>query len=160
MCRSSAAVIISRGKVLLVRRKPRKGDIFFWQVGFPGGGIKEGEDYIQAAVRETREEVGIELSEEDLKGELPCTYTLISRVGVKPLIFSLPEPMKPKPDGKEIEEARWVELSPKRGYALIPNKRICVPAFIMDGMVVWGLTYRILSLLLHSIGDILDPGGG
>jgi len=159
MCEASVAVILSRGKVLLVRRRPRKGDKFFWQVGFPGGRVKRGESCFEAAVREVEEEVGINLGENELTGELPLMSTLTTRVAVKPLLFHLDDEVEPKIDEREIEEARWVRLSPRRSLAYIPGRGVLTPAFIMDGLVVWGLTYRVLSLLFHRIGDVHDSAG-
>lgn len=53
-----AAVIIEDGdKVLLVRHTYGKRKEWF----FPGGGIKRSEDPIDAAIREAREEVGLDL---------------------------------------------------------------------------------------------------
>ncbi len=154
MCEASVAVILSGARVLLIRRRPRKGDRFFWQVGFPGGRAKKGESCLEAALREAQEEVGIQLSEEDLMGELPFMSTLLTKVRVKPFLFRLSEEVMPKTDGKEVEEARWVELNPRRTIAYIPGRRIVTPAFVMGGLVVWGLTYRILSLLLNGFGDV------
>ncbi len=154
MCEASVAVILSGVRVLLIKRRPRKGDKFFWQVGFPGGRAKNGESCLETAIREAQEEVGIQLLRENLKGELPFMNTLITKVRVKPLIFRLDEQVRPKIDGREVEDARWVKLSPRRSLAYIPNRRIMTPAFIMEGLVVWGLTYRILSLLLHRFRDV------
>ena len=54
------------GKVLILRRsatdtrRPLQGDI-------PGGWVDEGEDFITAAVRETKEEAGIDIDQSDLQ---------------------------------------------------------------------------------------------
>lgn len=50
------AVVISDGKVLLVKKK----DLQVWAL--PGGQVDPGETVAQAAIRETREEAGIEVS--------------------------------------------------------------------------------------------------
>lgn len=52
----AAAVIVSHGRVLLVRRRMTEGNLS-WQ--FPAGKIEPGEDPAAAAVRETREETGL-----------------------------------------------------------------------------------------------------
>lgn len=54
--RVSAAVILCRGRVLLVRRRIPEGDLY-WQ--FPAGRIEPGEMPQEAAVRETGEETGV-----------------------------------------------------------------------------------------------------
>lgn len=52
----AAAVVISNGRVLLVRRRVAEGSLR-WQ--FPAGQIEAGESAHEAAVRETLEEVGL-----------------------------------------------------------------------------------------------------
>jgi len=58
--RGSLVVVWNREKILLVRKSYRKG----WSI--PGGLLKKDETWEQAAVRETFEEVGIHVPEEDL----------------------------------------------------------------------------------------------
>ncbi|MGW6736271.1 NUDIX hydrolase [Streptomyces sp. NPDC055013] len=54
----AAAVIVSEGRVLLVRRRVKEGQLS-WQ--FPAGEVESGEAEEDAAVRETREETGLEV---------------------------------------------------------------------------------------------------
>ena len=58
--RGALVVVWSRGKILLVRKSYRK----VWSI--PGGLLKKNETWEQAAMRETFEEVGIRVPEEDL----------------------------------------------------------------------------------------------
>lgn len=66
------AVVIKQGQVLLVRRAndPNRGQ---WSI--PGGAVELGETLAQAAVREVREECGIEIE----PGEVLSTFDLIQR---------------------------------------------------------------------------------
>ncbi|MGW4731700.1 NUDIX hydrolase [Streptomyces shenzhenensis] len=54
----AAAVIVDDGRVLLVRRRVSEGQLS-WQ--FPAGEVEPGEAGEDAAVRETREETGLEV---------------------------------------------------------------------------------------------------
>lgn len=49
-------------ELLLLRRKPSDKDAFAGHVCFPGGRIEKGENHIEAAIRETKEEAGITLN--------------------------------------------------------------------------------------------------
>ena len=62
----AAAIIVRDGKVLLVRRRVTEGTLS-WQ--FPAGAIEPGETPGQAAIRETREETGLTVTESKILGE-------------------------------------------------------------------------------------------
>lgn len=62
----SAAVIVHEGRVLLVRRRVKEGSLS-WQ--FPAGEVEEGELATAAAVREAREETGLEVKDVSVLGE-------------------------------------------------------------------------------------------
>ncbi|MFJ8929280.1 NUDIX hydrolase [Streptomyces sp. NPDC102364] len=73
----SAAIIVSDGKVLMVRRAVKEGELM-WQ--FPAGAIEDGETAEQAAVRETLEETALTVEAIKLLGERvhPKTGRLMS----------------------------------------------------------------------------------
>jgi len=52
----SAAIIVDDGKVLMVRRRVKEGELS-WQ--FPAGAVEPGESAEEAAVRETQEETAV-----------------------------------------------------------------------------------------------------
>ncbi|MFD5875675.1 NUDIX hydrolase [Streptomyces sp. NPDC060322] len=54
----ATAILVQGGKTLMIRRREREGKLLW---AFPGGGIEAGETPEQAAVRETAEEVGLEV---------------------------------------------------------------------------------------------------
>jgi 8-oxo-dGTP diphosphatase len=62
----AAAVVIERGRVLLVRRRVAEGSLS-WQ--FPAGKIEEGEYPATAAIRETLEETGLRVGYVSTLGE-------------------------------------------------------------------------------------------
>jgi 8-oxo-dGTP diphosphatase len=60
------AVIVDKGRVLMVRRRVREGDLS-WQ--FPAGELEPGESFDATAIRETHEEVGLAVQATQLLGE-------------------------------------------------------------------------------------------
>lgn len=62
----SAGIVVHEGKVLMVRRRVKEGELS-WQ--FPAGAIEDGETAEQAAVRETQEETGLTVEAVKLLGE-------------------------------------------------------------------------------------------
>jgi len=139
--------------VLLIRRAERAGDPWSGQVAFPGGKMQEGDATARdTAVRETREEVGIDLnrSSEFLGyGGVATTHT--GTIDVVPAVFELKESVEVRPNG-EVASFRWVELdellapSARSTYPLDRDgSAIGMPAYRVGDYFVWGLTYRILS---------------
>ncbi len=53
----TAAIIISKGKILIARRKPGDTGEGFWE--FPGGVVEPGETLQQCLERELKEELGV-----------------------------------------------------------------------------------------------------
>lgn len=79
MVRIAAAVVVHRGRVLLVRRRVAEGALS-WQ--FPAGAVEEGESAGTAAVREAWEETGLRVRVLRTLGERvhPATGRLIAYV--------------------------------------------------------------------------------
>ncbi|WP_435132202.1 NUDIX hydrolase [Actinacidiphila sp. bgisy144] len=73
----AAAVIVHEGRVLMVRRRVREGELS-WQ--FPAGKVEPGEERADAAVRETQEETGLTVTPAKSLGERvhPKTGRLMS----------------------------------------------------------------------------------
>jgi 8-oxo-dGTP pyrophosphatase MutT (NUDIX family) len=144
--------------VLLIRRAVREGDPWSGQVAFPGGKMQAGDKTVKdTAVRETREEVGIDLerSAEFLGyGGVATTHT--GTIDVVPSVFELKESVEVRPND-EVASFRWAGLgellmpASKRTYDFERGgKTFGMPAYGVGDYVVWGLTYRILSTFLDD----------
>ncbi len=103
--RAGAAVAVwYGGRILLVRHSYRRG------YGLPGGAMKPGETPEAAAARELREEVGIEAQPEELVLALSTPRWHVLEY------FPDAEPV-PKPDRREITEARFMHPTEARGHS-------------------------------------------
>ncbi len=65
--RATLLFVITDARILLIRKKRGLGA---GKINGPGGRIEPGESPVEAAIRETREELGIEALEPSLRGEL------------------------------------------------------------------------------------------
>jgi len=155
---ASVAVIINAedrgGSVLLIRRTERGGDPWSGQIGFPGGHRSPVDsNFLRTALRESQEEVGIELSERDLLGSLPFVITRSRRVQVAPFVFRLKSRVAVKMN-REVAESFWVplnelsQLEVERREVRVEEGKLEVNCYDYGGRVIWGLTFRILNILL------------
>ena len=143
----------------------RAGDPWSGQVAFPGGRHEPTDaDLLVTAMRETREETGVELDGAERLGALddlhPRTASL-PPVVVRPFVFALAaRPALVTSD--EVQHAFWLPL----GRLLEPGARRDItlplrgeqrtfPAYAIGDDVIWGLTERIvtpfLDLILHNL---------
>lgn len=98
----SAAIIVQRDRVLMVRRAVKEGELM-WQ--FPAGAIEDGESPEQAAVRETLEETGLTVEARRLLGDRvhPKTGRLMSYTACEVL-----EGTAHVADDEELDAIAWV----------------------------------------------------
>jgi 8-oxo-dGTP pyrophosphatase MutT (NUDIX family) len=149
--------------VLLIRRSERFGDPWSGHIALPGGRKDPLDpDLLGTAIRETREEVGIQLERGQVMGSLEAVVPqspVLPPIAVRPFVFLLDR----RPTltlNSEVASATWVEvdflLQPTIHHPVqlevagIPR---VVQAYQLEHGMVWGLTERILSGLLDQIRD-------
>jgi 8-oxo-dGTP pyrophosphatase MutT (NUDIX family) len=144
--------------VLLIKRAERMGDPWSGQIAFPGGRAQSGDLTARdTAIRETMEEVGIDLSRgAEFLGYGASAATHTGNMEVVPAVFMLREAADVKPN-EEVASYQWVDLGDlaapqsQSTYQLnYGGKPVSMPAYAVGGYVVWGLTYRILSTVLEE----------
>jgi 8-oxo-dGTP diphosphatase len=110
----AAAVIISDGRVLMVRRREREGQLS-WQ--FPAGEVEPGETCEAAAVRETREEVGLTVNADERLGERVHPATK------RKMIYVACQVVEGTPyvaDEDELAEVDWCDRAKLSSYVPYP----------------------------------------
>ncbi len=167
----NAAVLIllcrkpGRWHFVLMRRPEYQG-AHSGQVSLPGGMREEGDpDMESTALRETREELGIEEEEIHILGKLSRLHIPVSGIEVTPFVAHCPEIPEFHPDPAEVEyliEVPLADLLNPEKSQIEPRVILCrivrVPCFDFGGNRVWGATAMILSEfldLLRSLG--IDP---
>lgn len=163
--RAAVALVLVEGadglEALFIRRAEREDDPWSGQVAFPGGRYDPADrDLAATAIRETREETGVQLNGAERLGVLDDLYPRTSTlppVVVRPFVFTLPG----RPAlvaSAEVERAFWLPLEwlvrpgVRRALTLSVSGRVgTFPAYAVDVDVIWGMTERILTPFLHVI---------
>jgi 8-oxo-dGTP pyrophosphatase MutT (NUDIX family) len=157
---SAVAIIINSNRdgssVLLIRRRDRPDDPWSGQIAFPGGHkSKEDQTLLQTAIREAAEEVGIDLNEHRLLGVLPLAHAHTRSMPVFPYVFELKKDVMTRYN-EEVAEGFWVPLESllrmraKSSQVEVEQGRLNVHSYVIKEHVIWGLTFRILNVLLNK----------
>lgn len=137
------------------------------QVSFPGGGAEPGDDGpVDTALREAYEEVGLPADAVRPIGLLPRLLVPVSRYSVTPVLahWSREFPVSVMDPGETAAVARVpIEhlVEPVNRCRVRVRDRYLSPAFLVPGMLVWGFTAMVLTVLLELGGWCAegDPAG-
>jgi len=128
------------------------------QVSFPGGAIDPGDSGpVSAALREAREEVGLDPAGVRVVAELPALYLPPSNFVVTPVLawWARPGPISVV-DHLEVARVLRAPLSeltdPARRFTVTHPSGFAGPAFDIDGLLVWGFTAGLLSKVIELAG--------
>ena len=102
--KSCGCIIIDNNKVLLVYQKFGK----FW--GFPKGHVEEGENEIETAVREVKEEVGLDVIIDEEK-RYAINYIVRNEIDKTSVFFiATPKDNTITKQESEIEDIKWCDF--------------------------------------------------
>jgi 8-oxo-dGTP pyrophosphatase MutT (NUDIX family) len=139
------------------------------QVSWPGGRVEPGESWSEAAQREAREELGDELSEIEILGELTPIVVPPAGFCVQPVVAAVLRPPAFRPDDREVAEVLVVplaDISDDRRVGVetwqIGGELRAVPFFAFGEHRVWGATAMVLAELAAVLAEAgaWPPAGG
>lgn len=149
-------------EMLFIKRAEHPDDPWSGHMALPGGRLDpQDADPLEAARRETTEEVGVDLQRSGRHlGQLDDVRpSRASRsLVITPHVFELCEPVDPRPNEREVDEIHWVRGSQLRDPELSSTcvwrrgeERYELPCFRVNDRVIWGLTYRMLMSLFSAL---------
>src|SRR5215470_4239288 len=170
VARASVALVLSPTdtgvELLLIQRATRDDDPWSGHMALPGGRRDPDDaDVIATAVRETREEVGVDLAVDgEVIGRLDELRAIARHrpldLVISPIVFALHGPVALTLSRREVESAVWVPLAFLGSAAArvtfertLDGVASSYPAFRYERYTIWGLTHRIVDGFL----DIVRP---
>jgi ADP-ribose pyrophosphatase YjhB (NUDIX family) len=135
---SAAAIVLNDNNEILLIRGPRRG----WEM--PGGMVEEGESLTQAAIRETKEESGVDIEIIKFCG----AFQNVSQSICNMLFLAKPMGGEPVPTSESIETAyfpieqalemvTWKNFRERIEYCLKPEFQPFLVEFNKDGTESW-----------------------
>lgn len=127
------------------------------QVSFPGGKLDPGETPVDAALRETWEEVGVEPVGVDVIGSFPDLWLGPSQNAVTPVLgwWRDPGPLRVVDPGEvaRVERIPVDDLvDPANRFMVKGPSGYVGPGFEVADLFVWGFTAQLLTVLLDAAG--------
>ncbi len=149
-------------ELLMIQRAVRDGDPWSGHMALPGGHVEAGESPREAAIRETAEELAIDLSSSArflgaLSQNIARAKGRIIPLVVTPFIYVTTSSITPV-SNEEVADVVWVPLR----YLCDPKNRsvfryhmkgvnLTLPCIDYDGYRIWGLTLRMLDELIKRL---------
>lgn len=136
--------------------KPHSG-----QIAFPGGRKEESDaDFTQTAVREAKEEVGVDEKKIVVAGNLTSLYVPASNYIIQPVLAFSDHTLDFTPQQSEVKKIIEVPLEdfmkPETTIQMkiedrVRNFEMVVPAFYVQNQKIWGATAMIMSEFLEIL---------
>ena len=145
--------------IVMILRNP--GGVHGGQIGFPGGKRDpEDQTMLDTALREAREELGLELSREDVIAKLPVEQTRTTGYRVFPYLARITLPERWQIAEREIAEIIDVDVpklvnpgARERMIERFPTRTAAenVSFYKIGEHRLWGLSYRILDPIIPRL---------
>jgi len=133
------------------------------QISLPGGKAEESDiDFSYTALREAREEIGINPDEMEIIGQLSRFYVRPSNFIIYPFIAYCEHRPEFHPDPIEVQRIIEIDIFKEISYENIINKtltfkndlKVDAPGLPVGGEFMWGATAMIFSELLQVLHNV------
>ena len=127
------------------------------QMALPGGKYQESdENLINTAIRETYEEIGVNIKESEILGELTSLIIPVSNILVTPIVCFIDYNPEYKINKTEVQQIYEVPIThflknKKIKKEIQYNTQVTIPYFDIQNETVWGATAMILSEFLELL---------
>lgn len=152
-------IIFGDEPIIVMTKRPKTMNRHAGEISFPGGAWDrhDDDDFLDTAIRETREEIGINVSREQIIGQLKTVTTLNSGFTITPFITILDKVQSLKPNS-EIESILQIPLIPLL-KTMNEDKNPAhksikgMYTFTFQNHLIWGASARILKQIITILSD-------
>ena len=156
--RASVAILVrSDDHICMIRRAVKEKDYWSGHMGFPGGREESGDGtLLDTAIRETKEEIGIDIVSEQCMGRLSDLKH--PKLQVAAYVFKVESDLSFVLEESEVAEVYWLPLrafvdSSYRGTrtAMYKGQEYDAPVVNIGSADVWGISLRFIEDLLRRL---------
>jgi 8-oxo-dGTP pyrophosphatase MutT (NUDIX family) len=148
-----------KGKLHLVLTRRTSGVAHHQaQISFPGGRKDDQETIVEAALRETQEELNVPPEAVRILGELTPLYVPPSNYCIYPVVAAAKKRPDFRPSPAEVAEVIEIPLDHLLDAAHIHREvwklrgaDVAVPFYLFEGHKIWGATAMVLAELLNLL---------
>jgi len=153
---SVLVVIYGKEPIVVMTEKPKHMKFHAGEISFPGGKLDDSDsDILETALRETREEIGLDISRDQVMGQLDPVVTLNSGFLILPFVSVIDEIPELSPNS-EVEKIFHIPLEsflktmardPDPSHNIIQE----MYTFEYQNQIVWGASARILKQIQSDL---------
>jgi 8-oxo-dGTP pyrophosphatase MutT (NUDIX family) len=150
---SVLVVIYGKSPIIVMTKKPKHMKFHAGEISFPGGKLDSiDSNLLETALRETREEIGLSLREDQIIGQLDPVITLNSGFTILPFVSVIDE-IPSLSANAEVEKIFHIPLEPflktlandpDPSHNLIQE----MYTFEFQGKIIWGASARVLKQIV------------
>ena len=149
-------VIYGKDPTVLMTKKPKHLKIHAGEISFPGGKwTNDDNDLLETAIRETKEEINLQISREKITGQLEPISTLNSKFTITPFVcvlYDIPK-LQANPEVEKILHIPLFSFLQTLEDDLNPEHKSIqeMYTFTYQDNLVWGASARMLKQILNQL---------
>ncbi|MGD1892978.1 MAG: NUDIX hydrolase [Cyclobacteriaceae bacterium] len=144
-------------------KRPTYNGAHSGQIAFPGGKIEpQDQSIVDTALRETQEEIGVEVGHSQVLGQLSNLYIPVSRFVVSPVVAFTNE--KPQYQCDPVEVADTLDVAAHdflntdkqaKQEIKVGEFTLEAPTYVIQDQIIWGATAMMLAEFSAILEDVL-----
>lgn len=144
-------------------KRPTYNGAHSGQIAFPGGKVEvQDQSIVETALRETQEEIGVDIPQSQVIGQLSDLYIPVSQIVVSPVVAFTKEP--PVYEADPYEVAATLDV-PAHDFLELNNQSIetikvrdfvlDAPTYQIQGQTIWGATAMMLAEFFAVLEEVI-----